>query len=277
MSEGGPSSTMMVASGAVAGVVEAIVVQPFDMVKTRFQLSSVQNPSVPRALQQLVQEGGVARLYRGCSPELASTVAARSAMYISKKRIEDSLPSATPTMLAPFLSGFAAGVPEGIVTTPLQVVKVRLQSKEHLGRYRNPMHCIGTMIGEGKPLQFFSGLGATIIRNCVWNCVYFGTIPILARAPWPDVIPQVKSFTSGLLCGSLATCCNAPFDVAKSRFQRQLPGETKYTSTLQCLISIAREEGPRSLYKGFAPKVMRMGLGGAVGITVFESICSKVT
>lgn len=31
-----------------------------------------------------------------------------------------------------------------------------------------------------------------------------------------------------------------------------------------------REEGVRALYKGYLPKLLRMALGGAVGITSFD-------
>ena len=36
------------------------------------------------------------------------------------------------------------------------------------------------------------------------------------------------------------------------------------------LVAIMREEGVQGLYAGFTAKALRMGLGGAVGITVFE-------
>jgi solute carrier family 25 2-oxodicarboxylate transporter 21 len=44
----------------------------------------------------------------------------------------------------------------------------------------------------------------------------------------------------GTAVGFFATCFNAPFDVVKSRFQSQLPGEKKYNSVSSALVSIAR-------------------------------------
>ena len=73
-------------------------------------------------------------------------------------------------------------------------------------------------------------------------------------------------------CGAVfATCFNAPFDVVKSRFQSQLKNSnSKYRNSIQALALIYREEGFSSIYKGFTPKAMRMGLGGAVAMCTFE-------
>jgi hypothetical protein len=38
-----------------------------------------------------------------------------------------------------------------------------------------------------------------------------------------------------------------------------------------------REEGARALYKGYLPKLLRMAIGGAVGITSFDFFNTAVT
>ncbi len=45
------------------------------------------------------------------------------------------------------------------------------------------------------------------------------------------------------------------------RFQSQLPHARKYKHVFPTLLTIAREEGPRALYRGFLPKAVRLGLG----------------
>lgn len=83
---------------------------------------------------------------------------------------------------------------------------------------------------------------------------------------------QLQNLGCGFVGGVTATCFNAPLDVAKSRIQGETGAVPRYTSTAQTLLDILREEGPRSLYKGFVPKALRMGMGGAVGITTFEFV-----
>ena len=53
----------------------------------------------------------------------------------------------------------------------------------------------------------------------------------------------------------------------KSRIQnttRQVGVVPKYNWTYGALAVVYREEGFRALYKGFAPKVLRLGPGGGV-------------
>lgn len=49
----------------------------------------------------------------------------------------------------------------------------------------------------------------------------------------------------GFVSGSLASCVNIPFDVAKSRIQgpQPIPGQIKYKSTLKSIAIIYKEEG----------------------------------
>lgn len=178
------------------------------------------------------------------------------------------------------LAGFISGFPEAIIVTPTQVIKVRLQTKEHLGKYKNSVDCLMKIVRQEGPLALCIGLGPTLFRNCVWNTVYFGSMNwIKTRLPpvqKSSILDHVQTLISGFLGALLATCFNAPFDVVKSRFQSQLPlaqgepGVLKYRNTLQTLAVIYREEGLAACYKGFKPKAIRMGLGGGVAMMTFE-------
>ena len=66
----------------------------------------------------------------------------------------------------------------------------------------------------------------------------------------------------------------ATIDVAKSRIQAQCPNSKsmEYTSTIQALMKIGQTEELAALYKGFQPKALRMGIGGAVAVTAFEAV-----
>lgn len=82
---------------------------------------------------------------------------------------------------------------------------------------------------------------------------------VLSR-PWRDVCHQRRSsdcslqdatleflrkFTIGLLSGTISSCVNIPFDVAKSRIQgpQPQPGQIKYRTCLQTMALVYREEG----------------------------------
>ena len=271
------SSQALFFAGAISGVTEAFAVQPLDMVKTRHQLNVGLNESVYKSLVSLYREGGVGRLYRGMTPELIGMIPKTSALYASYEIFRRELSSSYgDSSWVAALSGTLASFPEAIIVTPPQVVKVRMQAKEHLGRFLNPLDCLQKTVREEGVNALFIGLGPTLWRNGIWNTVYFGTMHKLK-----SYIPKGESkleeacitLVTGFCGAVFATCFNAPFDVVKSRFQSQLKSANpRYRNSLQTLSLIYREEGVASIYKGFRPKAIRMGLGGAVAMCTFEFV-----
>jgi solute carrier family 25 2-oxodicarboxylate transporter 21 len=67
------------------------------------------------------------------------------------------------------------------------------------------------------------------------------------------------------------------YQVVKSRIQgsQAVPGVVpKYNWTYPALATVYREEGMAALYKGFVPKVLRLGPGGGVLLLVVEATLS---
>jgi solute carrier family 25 2-oxodicarboxylate transporter 21 len=64
--------------------------------------------------------------------------------------------------------------------------------------------------------------------------------------------------------------------VAKSRVQSQISAPYKYNWAFPAMVKIAREEGPAALYKGFVPKVMRLGPGGGILLVVFDFLSGYI-
>lgn len=55
----------------------------------------------------------------------------------------------------------------------------------------------------------------------------------------------LRKFTIGLVSGTISSCVNIPFDVAKSRIQGPQPvaGQIKYRTCFQTMALVYREEG----------------------------------
>lgn len=108
-----------------------------------------------------------------------------------------------------------------------------------------------------------------------------------------DALPEAKTdkaqlgynFIAGAFGGTFGTMLNViyllfnpfnhsktPFDVAKTRIQNQKSTPLKYGWTIPAVALIAKEEGFSALYKGFLPKVMRLGPGGGILLVVFEVV-----
>ena len=68
------SSLVLFMAGAISGIAEAVVVQPFDMVKTRHQLNTGTNIGVIATLRSLYKEGGIRLWYRGMGAEIVGMI-----------------------------------------------------------------------------------------------------------------------------------------------------------------------------------------------------------
>lgn len=56
------------------------------------------------------------------------------------------------------------------------------------------------------------------------------------------------------------------------RIQRSSGPLRKYNWSLPSVLLVYREEGFKALYKGFAPKVMRLAPGGGLLLVVFTNV-----
>lgn len=66
---------------------------------------------------------------------------------------------------------------------------------------------------------------------------------------------------------------NASRDVVKSRIQNETRGPgivPKYNWAWPAVGTVLKEEGFGALYKGFLPKVLRLGPGGGILLVVFQ-------
>lgn len=132
-------------------------------------------------------------------------------------------------------------------------------------------------------LSFFTGLESTIWRHAFWNGGYFGTIfsfrqyfPIRSDA---GSLEKLKSnFISGALGGVVGTILNTPFDVVKTRIQNASSSSQNVSRpwTLSVMRNLVHEEGYLALYKGFVPKVLRLGPGGGILLVVFNGVIEAI-
>ena len=173
-------------------------------------------------------------------------------------------------------AGFLTGYVESACVCPFELVKVRMQVKEHVGVYGSTWACARAVVAQEGPLALYRGLGATCARNCTFNGVYFGLIFVSQQhlAPRESYgADAAQNLVVGGVAGVASCVLKAPFDVVKSRIQAQLPlpdGTLMYRNTLQACTLVARNEGITALWKGMAPMCARMALGMSVSFAAFE-------
>ena len=271
-------------AGAIAGVSEILIMYPLDVVKTRFQIQvgNTEYKSILDCFQKIVKNEGFSALYRGIIPPIMVEAPKRAIkfgandqyrqLYMKRFGFKDNQGLA-------IMTGVSAGITEAFVVATPELLKIRLQDKRNSGKYKNSTDAIQKILKEEGFRGFGKGMEATLWRHATWNGGYFGIISFIkAMLPKQESKEGItmNNFVAGALGGTFGTMLNTPFDVAKTRIQSQLPGQLKYNWTIPAIATIAREEGAAALYKGFVPKVLRLGPGGGILLVVFDIVSDFV-
>lgn len=279
------------AAGAVAGVSEILMMYPLDVVKTRVQLQS----GTPIAgaehyngmfdcFRKIIKHEGASRLYRGISAPILMEAPKRATKFAANDSwgsfYRGAFGVTQQTQSLAILTGATAGATEAFVVVPFELVKIRLQDKASAGKYNGMLDVVKKIVQQEGPLAMYNGLESTLWRHILWNAGYFGCIfQIRSQLPKPEPGNKSQQTRNDLIAGTIGgiagTILNTPMDVVKSRIQNttKVPGQTpKYNWAWPAVGTVMKEEGFGALYKGFIPKVLRLGPGGGILLVVFTGV-----
>ena len=167
-SDGGTPKLVPIAAGFMAECAAASLWLPWEVVRQRIQLASGPSPSFYGAAQEIVAESGVRGLYAG-APEymmlwgtfspLMFLLYEQGMQWLAKDSDGNPKP---PSLPASFAVGCAAGVVASIVTSPLDVVKTRIQTQtpQSVVRYTGMLHGLTEISRREGPAALFRGTGA---------------------------------------------------------------------------------------------------------------------
>jgi len=270
--------------GMMAGPVEAYCLMPVDVLKTRLQLGMGPNKLFPLA-QHIIKEEGFLALWKGCvvfATHLTTKYVVRwgcaGQLQEAFRTKEGKLPGQRR-----LLAGMTAGLLESVfIVTPFEVVKTRLQQQK--GKtdlyYKGPVHATVRIAKEEGVAALWKGVAATSLRNMGNMGANLLCKPIFDTYMWGHnpgdaKLPIWKTLITGCFAGCMGPLANMPLDVAKTRMmaQRTKAGELpKYRNTFQCMTLVAKEEGLHMLWKGYLPRVARVGPGFAIQWAVIDSV-----
>ncbi|KAI5808848.1 mitochondrial carrier domain-containing protein [Peziza echinospora] len=277
------------AAGAIAGISEILTMYPLDVVKTRIQLQvGVAKPgaehytSMVDCFSKIIKQEGFSRLYRGISAPIMMEAPKRATKFAANdkwgKFYRDIFGVKTMNQSLSVLTGATAGATESFVVVPFELVKIRLQDKASAGKYNGALDVVSKIVKAEGVLALYNGLESTMWRHVLWNAGYFGVIHQVR-----ELLPKrstkqgqmLNDLIAGGIGGTFGTILNTPSDVVKSRIQNttRVAGVIpKYNWTLPSIALVAKEEGFGALYKGFVPKVLRLGPGGGILLVVFTTV-----
>ncbi|ETI25576.1 hypothetical protein G647_02350 [Cladophialophora carrionii CBS 160.54] len=228
--------------------------------------------------------GRFGRLYRGIAVPILMETPKRAVKFSSNDIFTRQylrwlgVPKVDQTVA--LLAGSSAGAVEAVVVTPFELVKVRLQDPAAASRYQSVTQCLAQIVKTEGLLVLYQGFEVTLWRHVVWNAGYFGSIfKVKAALPTPttDLEQAMTNFLTGSIGGSLGTLLNTPLDVVKTRIQaatraKGMTVTAKYNWAFPALVTVAREEGIRGLYKGLTAKLLRFCPGGGILLVAHSQI-----
>ena len=264
-------------AGAIAGISEVLTMYPLDVVKTRSQLYVGKSMGTIATLSNIVKQEGFSRLYRGIIPPICTEAPKRATKFAANDMWNQfyrklfNIEKTTQSLS--ILTGASAGATESFVVVPFDLVKIRLQDKKNAHLYSGTIDCLKKIIKHEGVLALYNGLEATMMRHITWNAGYFGVI-FHVKAHLSIKSELLNNFIAGTIGGCAGTIINTPFDVVKSRIQNspRTTSPAKYNWSIPSLFIVAKEEGFWALYKGFVPKVLRLGPGGGILLVIYTAL-----
>ncbi|KAI3341727.1 Dor1-domain-containing protein [Ustulina deusta] len=296
-------------AGLGSGVSGAVLLQPFDLLKTRVQQSG--SHSIRSAIRDIARSpNAVAAFWRGTVPSALRTGMGSAIYFTTLNTIRqqaaaltahsrphghdhDHRPSssALPKLsnTTNLLSGAFARAFAGFILMPLTVIKVR---------YESSMYSYASVIGAARDIYrtyripgFFAGFGATAMRDAPYAGLYVVSYEqfkkrlgsmygpgLLISDPAPPGAGMVGSvsatinFSSGALAGATCSFISNPFDAVKTRIQLQ---PQVYRNMFHACQMMVTQEGIRSLYDGLALRMTRKAISSALAWMMYEELIRR--
>lgn len=264
--------------GVISGIGKVVVGYPFDTVKARVQTGRF--PSSWSALKGTLRHEGVLAFYQGVSMPAATVCFVGGIMFYVNAAIrralqpDQSIPLTYSQMLA---AGSGAGLAVGLVLTPMEVVKVRLQvANRNSGGHTTVKEVMRAM----RLRDYGAGFVPTVIREiCTFGLFFpvneYCKVQLKAqRDAWlgnsssgmPFWIRVVAAGVGGIV--GWLPCY--PVDVIKSRMQ-VVPQGT-YKTWIHCGLDLYRTEGRRGMYKGLPMCLVRAFPAYAAQFLLYEQV-----
>ena len=263
-------------SGMAFGLVSPLASQPFDTLKTKMQAESrFASQSMGNVARHVVRAEGIAGLFRGIVPIVASTGVQKSALFSANagaRRACETSGIAALTAPIPFTSlppsvivgGVAAGTARTLVETPFELAKVRFQTG-------GGVRAATGLLSLGQVAELYTGAAATWARGTVMLTFFFVFCDYSERAaPQLMARPLLGGFLKGGVCATLAWAIAWPLEVAKNKVQGAEGALYKGRSTLAIVRQVAATDGLRGLYRGILPGALRSFVANGAGMAVYQ-------
>lgn len=243
---------------------------PLDMVKVRMQMEAknlapgAKRPGMLTTGINVVKNEGVLALWSGLGPSLARGFffgGARLGLYTPiKGMIMGEGNDAKQSLQLKVLSGSLSGGLAAAVTSPIELIKTRLQAA---GRDPNlPKTSMGVIksVVEAEGVKgLWRGAMPGLIRSAILTAAQCATYDevkktVKSTTGWTDGLPL--HLTSSMIAGLVTTTITNPIDVVKTRM---FVGGKVAGGPMECAMHVLKTDGLVGFMKGWSASYARLG------------------
>ncbi|GJQ11807.1 hypothetical protein GpartN1_g3598.t1 [Galdieria partita] len=278
---------------AVATTIAKTLVAPIDRAKILLQVQPLTPlPTYARyrtgleALKRIPKEQGFWAYWRGNGINLLRTVPGsgfklflyeyfKCQVFLTKERSYDGF----DLILRKVGSGVLAGTSGVLVFYPLDLLRTRFAadvSRQWMSReYSSILDCMKRILRTQGFLGLYSGVGISVFGVMPYIATAFITYDLLKTfVPEEDKVwmhIHISKLSLSAATGVIAQTITYPFDTVRRRMQmNSRSGLKKYNNILDCILSMWRNEGFRSFYRGTMINMMKTIPGISIQIYAYD-------
>jgi len=281
-------------AGSIGGAIGVGVAYPFDTLSTKAQVSTGTETvrlNVVNNMAHIWKNEGLGGFFEGVVSTMIGQAIIKAVqfavneityLWLEKHSIIQS------NVMKMVIAGILAGLISSFVVSPVELVKIRMQSQSKLSVnkkddvttppspvYHNELDCTRWIVKhEGWSKLFFHGLGITITREVPSYVLYFVAYGLLARSMMADILGgHAAPLIFGATAGWAMWIPTYPIDIVKTlvQVQTRVKGSKKeMLNPRQITAKIYRTGGPRAFFDGLEPKLARAAVKHGVTFWVYE-------
>lgn len=250
-----------------------MVVHPFNTVSVRMNLASSSGGTAPSFfpfLRKSIAEKGILNLYQGLSAGIIRQIFYATSRFGIFEVMRDEMVKYRPIdIYGRLVVGCLSGGIAAFISCPAEVTLVRISNDSTLPpdkrrNYKGVFNAFTRILREEGPKAFLSGSGPFVNRAILVGAVQVGSYDQLRDTykAYGVVNELANTFCAAMSSGLIYSVITMPLETAKNRmaFQKPLPdGKMPYTSAVQTITTIMKNEGAAGLFTGFPPYYIRCG------------------
>lgn len=232
-----------------------ILSSPFDTVKTRLQSGMYSNTF--ECFNKTFKNEGIIGLYRSSTIPMFSHIIKRLYQFHLFNYLTKNC------NINPYISGLICGTTGSILCTPLQMIKVNIQSTTR-SEYKNSFQFTSNLYTNQGLRGFYKGIQINCLKDGLFSCLFLGNYNIMKlyfENTW------YNNFLLGGISNSLSWTILIPLDYIKTQIQID---STNKKNISNILVNIHKNKNYRVLWYGLFPTLCRVFPVSGISMLTYE-------